>query len=285
MFQQSPIPYSGSKWRILTDVWKSAGYLEYDHLLDVFCGSLTVSLNLADKAKKIIANDIQKPLIMLYEGIANDSFNENAFFAEKNELIKQYAPKDFFNLLKEEYNSNPQEHLLDILFLAYYCHGGMVSFNGMKFQTGYGKNKGFTKKGITENYRNKFEKFCKIVKDGRFTFTNLDFREIDYSQFGEKDLIYFDPPYFVTNSFYNSSWHRNEEIALYEILDDLSSRKVNWILSNATKKGNNVNYVLQNWLEKTKYHAIYPRIQYNMNSAKDDIDEIMVFSNPLLFPQ
>lgn len=283
MFIQSPITYTGSKWRILRNVWKTAGCNFYDHFVDVFCGSLTVSINLSYKGKKIIANDIQKPLITLYKRMADPHTDFDSFIAEKNEMVKKYDGRTFFQMIKEEYNSDSYNNVLDLLLLAHCCYNGIMEFRDERVASSYG-NKSFPRTGFTEQYLSLLRIFRDelVSEHKKFKFTDKDFRRIDYSKFGERDLIYFDPPYWVTGIGYNAGWKRETEKELYAILDELSLRKVNWILSNAISKGNKTNYVLEDWITKRNHGISYPNIEYNM--SEDEIKEIMVFSNPNLFP-
>lgn len=254
------------------DIWKSANYHVYDTFVDIFSGSMTVGVNMLPKANKIICNDTQRPLIMLYEALCNIPWEEvNAFLLKQKERITGKNDFEWFDDIAKEYNGNPQKNILDVLLLSHCCYNGILPFNELEFIGRNGKR-------LWGN------RFIRIVKEfhaqlfenkTKFSFMSIPFQNIDYKQFGENDLLYFDPPYFVTNAFYNHGWKYEHELKLYGILDELNSRNVKWMLSNATCKGTRKNYVLLNWLQGRSYHSYEPTIDY---AGDQTIHEILVYN-------
>ena len=94
---------------------------------------------------------------------------------------------------------------------------------------------------------------------------------------GINDFCYFDPPYLITNSEYNSRWSEVNERRLYTYLDLLNEKGVKWGLSNMLRHKGKNNDLLEKW---SKRYYIY-NVQSNYiskfdNSIKTDSREIYV---------
>jgi site-specific DNA-adenine methylase len=102
------------------------------------------------------------------------------------------------------------------------------------------------------------------------------FVDIDYSDFDENDLLYFDPPYLNSVGNYNDGkrgfegWTEEHEKKLLKLLDNLNSQGTRFALSNNLKYENPY---LENWKNKYKIHYLdgdYVNCNYHkIDKSKD----------------
>lgn len=83
---------------------------------------------------------------------------------------------------------------------------------------------------------------------------------LDWGQFKQDDLLYFDPPYLITKAAYNDGkrglegWGIKEEDDLLSLLDFLNSRGLKFILSNVKEHKGKKNEKLIKWVERNSYN-------------------------------
>ena len=88
---------------------------------------------------------------------------------------------------------------------------------------------------------------------------------------GQGDFLYADPPYRITTASYNDGrrgfegWSLEDDLRLFELLDDLNQRGVKFALSNVTHHKGNTNDALIQWKRQNQYHV--HRINYNYNNS------------------
>lgn len=118
--------------------------------------------------------------------------------------------------------------------------------------------------------RNLYEMKQKISND--IICMSKSFIDIDYSDFNQYDLLYFDPPYYNSVGNYNDGkrgfegWSIEHEEKLLNLLDDLDKQNTRFALSNNLKYDNSL---LDKW--KNKYHIYYLNHDYkNCNYQKID---------------
>lgn len=94
--------------------------------------------------------------------------------------------------------------------------------------------------------------------DNSYTFTDLDFREFDFSKLTSDSFVYCDPPYLITTAAYNEKggWTEEDERDLLSVLDELNSRGVKFGLSNVTEMGGRSNEILKEWSKKYTVHTL-----------------------------
>jgi len=110
-----------------------------------------------------------------------------------------------------------------------------------------------------------------------------DFTQIDLSSLGEGDLVYCDPPYLITTGTYNDGnrgfkdWKKEQERALYKLLDNLHRQGVRFALSNVLEHKGVRNDILYDWCKKyiiTRLDNDYSNSCYN--STKGDSAEVLI---------
>ena len=111
--------------------------------------------------------------------------------------------------------------------------------------------------------------------------TSNNFIDIDYSDFDEGDLLYFDPPYFNSVGSYNDGkrgfegWTEDHEKDLLELLDKLNKQGTRWALSNNLKYNNPY---LDKWKNKYKIHYLngdYVNCNYHKIDRSKDIEVLI----------
>jgi DNA adenine methylase Dam len=207
---KSPLNYTGGKYRLLPQILplfpKNIGCF-----VDLFCGGLDVILNV--EAQKIVANDICKPLIDLYNEMkikgTDDVYNHIYSKIKLYSLSK--TNKDGYLQLRNEYNKykNP----LDLYVLVCYCFNNMIRFNSkLEYNMPFGLNR--------SDFNSKLEKrlvlFLSKIKN--IDFVSKSFEEIKVEKLSNNDFVYVDPPYLISIASYNENggWNEGEVLTAYE---------------------------------------------------------------------
>lgn len=183
--------------------------------------------------------------------------------------------------LREDFNehTNPSYHYYIMLYvLVVYSFNNQIRFNSSgKFNLPVGK------RDFNEKMQGKLSKFVDRLKRGNYTFTNLDFREIDLKRYGKDDFIYADPPYLITCATYNErgGWGEDDERALYDFLDKANARGIRFALSNVIESDGKTNEILAEWAKRNKYRVVhlnfsYSNSNYQKNKKYCSSDEVLI---------
>ena len=143
--------------------------------------------------------------------------------------------------------------------------------------------------GKTDFNKANYEKLKFFVnsKPGRkFYFICGDFREAKIKKIIMKsDVVYADPPYIITNAFYNENngWNSKDEEDLLNLLLTRVEKNKFTLLSNITEKTGHKNKILINWInnnpslffENIDYH--YKSSSYNKINRNSNEKEVLVF--------
>lgn len=267
---KSPMNYLGNKYKLLPQML-SIFPKNIKTFYDIFAGGLDVSLNI--DAEKIIVNDKHTDLINLYMDIKefNESLGDKLY-----EMDKKYFPMNEYNgkslgtyqrngqkyisdqllemkkkvyyKLREDYNSG---NIVDfkILLLLMFNSVSLVEFrvinNYITFTSGQGK--------VNKRILHRLNEFPERLN--HFHFMNQDFRFFLNCNFDKNDFIYLDPPYLGTSQ-YKMKWNSQDESDLYNMLDYLDSKGVNFALSNFADGKNHTNEYLKKWCGKYNIYNI-----------------------------
>ena len=293
--KRSPLFYVGDKYKLmpqLLDLFPN----NIETFIDVFAGGGSVSLN--TPAKKYIINDNNLYIISLHRFLMSyhsdfDSFREymykliNKFKLSCSEVginddiieLKKIHKKTYFSKynksgylqLRDCFNIN-KEKTEYLYLLLIYGFNHMIRFNRQgEFNLPVGNVD--WNKNLSNALRTYF-----IWSKQNISLFNEDFEELlNNVEIGDKDFCYFDPPYIITNSEYNSRWSDDDEHRLYTYLDLLNEKGVKWGLSNMLRHKGKNNNLLEAW---SKRYYIY-NVQSNYiskfdNSIKTDSKEIYV---------
>lgn len=189
--------------------------------------------------KKAVINDINKELINCYKMIKNRQSN----LVTQLELHKKNHSSEYFYEIREmdrrpEYDYLPNvERAARIIYLNKTCHGGLFRVNSKgEFNVPFGNYKNpqifdiANLKAVSDCFANSHVKIL-----------NEDFSEaVKNAQKG--DFVYFDPPYdpiSTTSSFTGYSiggFTKKDQERLKSIVDDLTDKNVNLLISNSSTK-------------------------------------------------
>ena len=112
---------------------------------------------------------------------------------------------------------------------------------------------------------------------------NVNFENKDYIIFmqnktlNNNDFVYLDPPYLISSSEYNKLWNETKELELYDFIDKLNSKNINFGISNLLTHKGRENNILKNWMKKYKVYDINSNyISRFDNSIKKDSREVYI---------
>jgi DNA adenine methylase len=227
-----PIPYQGSK-RNLADKILRYFPTTFDRLIEPFAGSAAISIASAFyfKANHFILNDINKPLMSLWDSIINSP----------QHIVRQYHDiwhgqfgneENFYYEIRDKFNETQQAEYL--LFLLAKCVKASVRYNA---QGNFNQSPDKRRLG-----RNPQMMRDDILGVSQLLKGKTDIYFVDYSLMLDNatpnDLIYMDPPYQGTgqNGGFNYAGNidfDNFIISLYQ----LNQRGIPYILSYDGRTG------------------------------------------------
>lgn len=221
-----PIPYQGSKRNLAADILKFFPQ-KIDRLIEPFAGSAAITIASAYyfKADKFIVNDINKPLINLWDKIVNEpqTIIRDYHHIWNNQLGNE---EEYYYQIRDNFNQTKEPKYL--LFLLAKCVKAAVRYNA---EGNFNQSPDKRRKGrLPENMRYDILNVSNLLKD-KVTFYSYDYEKI-LDMATEKDLIYMDPPYQGTAKnggfrYMEDLNHVNFIISLYK----LNKRNIPFILS------------------------------------------------------
>ena len=226
-----PTNYTGSKHNLILELLKYFPPKEEVKVFyDVFCGGLSVSMN--TDYDTIVANDTISPLIDFYTMLKYSA--DHGHTTKEIESIKSYAidktSQDQFNEVRREFNKTKSNPYL-FFALVNSCTNNMMRFNKKgEF------NQTFGKRTINDNTLEKVSKYMSRMRDKNITFTNQSFDDLLTTDKPTKgDFVYLDPPYWISEAGYNAVWDKKSESKLYDIMDEMDSNGVKFLMSNVSE--------------------------------------------------
>ena len=130
---------------------------------------------------------------------------------------------------------------------------------------------------FNNNVKDAIEDYFISVKGKDVCFSNKKFEEfLNGLKLTDRDFVYLDPPYLITESEYNKIWDEADERSLLEKLDELNRRNVKFAISNVTHYRGRVNNLFMEWSQRYRAVPIKSNyINYHDNSEKV-IKEVLV---------
>lgn len=221
-----PIPYQGSKRNLAADILRFFPQ-KIDRLIEPFAGSAAISIASAYyfKANKFIVNDINEPLINLWEKIVNEpqTIIRDYHHIWNNQLGNE---EEFYYQIRDCFNQTKEPKYL--LFLLAKCVKAAVRYNA---EGNFNQSPDKRRKGrLPENMRFDILNVSNLLKD-KVSFYSVDYEKI-LDMATENDLVYMDPPYQGTAKnggfrYMEDLNHENFVISLYK----LNKRNIPFILS------------------------------------------------------
>lgn len=221
-----PIPYQGSKRILAADILRFFPQ-KIDRLIEPFAGSAAITIASAYyfKANKFIVNDINEPLINLWDKIVNEpqTIIRDYHHIWNNQLGNE---EEFYYQIRDNFNQTKEPKYL--LFLLARCVKAAVRYNA---EGNFNQSPDKRRKGrLPENMRSDILNVSNLLKD-KVTFYSVDYEKI-LDMATENDLVYMDPPYQGTAKnggfrYMEDLNHENFVISLYK----LNKRNIPFILS------------------------------------------------------
>lgn len=221
-----PIPYQGSKRNLAADILRFFPQ-KIDRLIEPFAGSAAITIASAYyfKANKFIVNDINEPLIKLWDKIVNEpqTIIRDYHHIWNNQLGNE---EEFYYQIRDNFNQTKEPKYL--LFLLAKCVKAAVRYNA---EGNFNQSPDKRRKGrLPENMRFDILNVSNLLKD-KVAFYSVDYEKI-LDMATENDLVYMDPPYQGTAKnggfrYMEDLNHENFVISLYK----LNKRNIPFILS------------------------------------------------------
>jgi len=264
---KSPINYSGGKYQLLKQIMPLIPQ-DINIFVDLFCGAGTVGINI--DANKIIFNDYINYLPELFNTWKSKSLEEINKYIDKTIIENNLSAtnKDSFLEFRKKYNQT--KNIEDLFILICYSFNYQMRFNN---NHEYNSSFGYEASTMNDNIRNNINLFVNRIHSKNTIFQSKDFREVDLSNLTSNDMVYCDPPYLISGAVYQDGkrgfkgWNQQDDIDLYNLLDDLNSRGIRFALSNMIYSKNKSNDYLIEWSKK--YNVNYLKANYNTNYQRD----------------
>jgi len=259
--------YSGGKYRLLKQIMPLFPD-KVDTFVDLFCGAGTVGINA--NADKIIFNDYINYIPELYNTWKSKSLEEINKYIDDTIENFELSPtnKTAFEEFRRHYNEI--KNVEDLFILICYSFNYQMRFNNSQK---YNSSFGYEASTMNDNIRNNINLFVTQIHSKDVIFQSKDFREVDLSQLTENDLVYCDPPYLISGAVYQDGkrgfkgWNQQDDIDLYNLLDDLNSEGIRFALSNMIYSKERANDYLIEWSKK--YNVNYLSANYNTNYQRN----------------
>ena len=292
---RSPFFYVGDKYKLLKQLLPLFPENIKGRFVEPFVGGGSVYLN--TNYNKCLLNDANSEVIELHKFLSTfqniaDLEYEYEKYIKKYKLTYSFKNKDFdkkildnfpktyfaeinrenYLNMRQDFNNSKNKDLMQLYVLMIYGFNRMLRFNSEgNFNIPVG-NVDFNKNvyDALEGYINK-NKFKKI------RFLNYDYKDFfNRHKFNTDDFIYIDPPYLISKSEYNKNWGENNDYDLYEIIDDLNSKKIRFVLSNILSHKEKENEILKQWSKKYNLQFIDSNyISYHDNSQKNSKEVVV----------
>src|SRR5690625_305915 len=284
---KSPLNYIGGKYRLLKQILPLFPD-EINTFVDLFSGGANVGINV--NAKKHIFNDMNYKINELFRYFAQQ---------EPNDLVEKIKNRiEHFQLSKTNekayldfrkmYNSNPNP--LDLYILVSFSYNYQFRFNNsLQFNNPFGRNRS----QFSENMEKNLRAFISRLSTMDAVFTDEFFINLDLSNLREDDFVYLDPPYLITTGNYNDgnrgflNWTETQELAMYELMNDLTEQGVRYALSNVLEHKDKKNKLLENFIEEDETTVNYLDFNYNNSShnskGKGSKEVLITNYNPITY--
>lgn len=281
---KSPLNYVGGKYKILDQIIPKFPK-KINTFVDLFGGGFNVGINV--DADTVVYNDVIEPLCELMNYFSNKNAEEVVQKLEANISINGLDKEntDAFLKLRNKYNhsvyKNEDDKIIDFYTLILYSFNYQIRFNqNMKYNTPFGKNRS----SYNSNTKKNLEKFVNKINKINVKVSKEKFVDFDFSNLGENDFVYCDPPYLITTGSYNDGnrgikdWTLDDEKKLLNILDDLNSKGIKFALSNVLVANDKKNEILTEWSKKYTVYIIentFNNSNYRRKN-KDDTIEVLI---------
>lgn len=272
---KSPLNYIGGKYRLLPQILPLFPE-RINTFVDLFAGGLDVSLNV--DSQNTISNDINHYVIGLFEYFKRTPLD--ALLEDIHRTIQAFGlskqNRDGYIALRNQYNENHSSLYLFLLICFGFNH--QIRFNGNgEFNNPFGKDRSSYNANTEKNLREMHGRLNRI----EFHISNFHDFNTEFMQVG--DFLYADPPYLISCGSYNDGkrgfegWGERDDIALFEKLDNLADRGIQFAMSNIVRHKGVENERLLEWAQR--YHVHYLNASYansNYQATQSETVEVLI---------
>lgn len=290
--------YTGNKYKQLPQLLNIFPH-HVDTFVDLFGGGGTVGINALKQLSSqcVIINDKSKPLIDIFKYLKNSTYAD--VYTQIEEIINAYSlsntaknsyayygadsskglgkvNKAGFLKLRSDFNHSTFNSKYDKSLVLYVLI--LFSFNNQIRFNKHGEfNLPVGKRDFNKNMQKKLQTFMDAIRDPRLAFTNYDFTQIDVP---DNAFVYCDPPYSIADASYNEQnlWATADDLKLFDFLDNLNQRKIQFALSDVEAHHGIENKSLIQWAKKYKTHKIdfsYKNSNYHSKAKKFVTKEVV----------
>ena len=275
---KSPINYIGGKFKLLPQILPLFPN-NISMFYDVFGGGANVSLNV--DSEFVLYNDIVPYVSNMFENLKGEDtavcLGKIKYLIDKYELSK--TNRDGFEKIRNDYNEGNKSWDMFFTLMCFSFNNQYRFNNQQQYNSSFGKHKSCFS-AVTEK---KFINFMSRLNDIDISFSNKDFRDIDFSDADENDLVYFDPPYLISCGNYNDGkrgfkgWNKQDDLDLMDLCDGLDAQGTRFAMSNMLEHKGMKNEELIEWSRKYKIYYMdynYNNCNYQTNNKEYDTDEV-----------
>lgn len=269
---KSPLNYVGGKYKLLGEML--ALFPEnINTFVDLFGGGFNVGINI--DSKHAVYNDIETNVTNLLKHLYTNDVNE--VLAAIDNLITQFnlskTNAEGFAQLRDYYNQNTSDSIAFYTLICFAFNYQIRYNKAGQFNMTFGKERS----SFNPSLRAKFIEFVETLQTKDCSFLDKTFKDFDFSNLGQDDFVYADPPYFNSVAAYNENggWTEDDERSLLEKLDELNAQGVKFALSNNLKYENPI---LKEWLKKYTVHylnADYSNCNYHKKDKSPDVEVLI----------
>lgn len=291
MIKSSGINYMGNKTKLIKKGLCDMFPKDIDTFYDLFGGSGVVSMNTT--ANQYVLNDIDVNTYNIYRGFKNISnveelntdiitviekyqlplhstdMRKKGMTIEQNNIYKQRYHK-----LRDDFNED--KDFLKLLVLQRYSMSNTIRFNSEGFFN-MPKGNGYYQEKKHSIYQKNTYNF---LKQDNVRVENEDY--YSFNDFGDRDLVYLDPPYINSTATYNESgrWSQEDEERLFSYILKLLEKDVKFILSNTFFNKGVENKGLKKFVsDNNLYYFIFDDFSYCSFGQGNSLTQEVIISN------
>jgi adenine-specific DNA-methyltransferase len=254
---ESPLNYIGSKARIVKNIKENAPS-KFTKFIDAFGGGFNVGINF--NVPVMIYNDINFLVKRLVESFRKEDTYEYLLYMDKNirKFGLEQANSETYFKARNYYNSIPHSKQdIRLLFLIIlYGYQQQIRFNSK-----YEFNNPVGMRWFNEKVLEKMISFSRVIKERDYVFFSKNYTELE-PYVDNNTFVYIDPPYQLTLGTYNDGkrgflgWNSQSEEALFSFLNNLTSKKIPFMLSYVIEHKGKINNNLIAWVKNNQYNVI-----------------------------
>lgn len=244
---KSPLNYAGSKDDVIPRIFK----LLPKHVttfVDAMGGAFNMGAN-ATALNKVVYNEYHPFVFEMMQMIVNTPADE--LIRNVEQIVTRYSlekkGKEAFNRLRDHYN-NEEQTPINLYTLNIYSFQNILRFNqAKKYNTPIGNNE------FNEGYKDRITRF--VTRAPEVEMRLGSYSAINFNEYDDDTVFYFDPPYLVTTAGYNDGkrgfdgWDAEQEASLLKYLTELDSAGKKFMLSNVLEHKGKTNHLLMEWIQ------------------------------------